>query len=526
MKYSIQMRVNLYACKIISCTCFAAATLSMVTSCGDHGSSRIETPNIIWIYADDHDQNAISAYGSELISTPNIDRIAIEGMIFRNSFVSNSICSPARAVIQTGKFSHLNGVRDNRTVFDSAQQTFPKLLQNRGYQTALIGKWHLRSTPSGFDYCNKLPGQGNYYDPLFVENGDTLSTDGHVTDLIGDFALEYLQEIRSTGDPFMLMVQFKAPHGPWMPPPRLLDLYQDDTIPPPESMFADRSLRGRPAEEQDMMIYGTMSRRETLVKLYDKQADTIVGEHWLKWLYSLLDEEEQAKFDSAYLEENRRFRAADMSEREKALWYYQRYIKDYLRCVAGIDENVGRILNYLDEAGLAENTIVMYSSDQGFHLGEYGWYDKRFMYDKSMRTPLLARWPGVIPERSECTELVQNIDMAETFLDATGVEVPDDMQGISLVPLMKDPDHRTGRDALYYHYYEFPRPHHVYPHYGVRTHTEKLIHFYTIDHWEYYDLLEDPGEAVNRYDEKNDRGELSGLKALLNEHRQIYKDDE
>jgi len=516
--------LHMFRIKAVLVLSFAIA-LHMLFSCGVNHEPQEIRPNIIWIYADDHDQQAISAYGSGLNQTPNIDRIALEGMIFRNSFVSNSICSPARAVIQTGKFSHLNGMTDNKAQFDSAQQTFPKLLQKEGYQTALIGKWHLRSTPSGFDYWNKLPGQGNYYDPVFIRNGDTIGTDGHVTDIVGDFALEYLEEVRNHDQPFMLMMQFKAPHGPWMPPPRFLSLYEDDTIPPPETIFADPNLLGRPAVEQDMMINGTMSRRKTLLKIYDKQSDTIVGEHWLKWLYSLLDPEDQERFDGAYLEANREFFKSDMTAKEQTLWYYQRYIKDYLRCIAGIDENVGRLLDYLDESGLAENTIVMYSSDQGFYLGEHGWYDKRFMYDKSMRTPLLARWPGVIPPGSETNQMVQNIDMAETILAVAGAAAPDDMQGLSLLPLMRNPGSTLDRDALYYHYYEFPTPHHVYPHYGIRTNREKLIYFYTIDHWEYYNLEADTAELVNRYHEMKETQQIIDLKASLRALRIKYKDN-
>jgi len=499
--------------------------LTLVASCKRENRSGItEAPNIIWFYADDLDQEAISAYGSELITTPNIDRIAEEGMLFRNSFVSNSICAPARAVIQTGLFSHLNGVKGNKVAFDSSLVTFPKVLQAQGYQTALIGKWHLKSVPSGFDHWIKLPGQGNYYDPVFVRNGDTVHTKGYVTDQVGKFALEFIGNQRKEDQPFCLLVQFKAPHSPWMPAPRYLDKFKNDTFPVPETFFADWSLGGKPAMEQDMRIYGTMTRNGTLTKMYDKQGDSIIGHPWLTWLYSLLNKEEQARFDDAYLEENRRFMAAGLTEKEEAAWYYQRYIRDYLRCVAAVDENIGLVLESLDELGLADNTLVMYSSDQGFYLGENGWYDKRFMYDKSMRTPLLARWPAVIQPGTVNDALVQNIDMAETFIDVAGAHIPDQMQGISLLPLMKDPDYHTGRDALYYHYYEFPKPHHVYPHYGIRTETEKLIFFYTIDHWEYYNLGEDPAELVNRYTEPEYSENIKALKKRLQELRIQYGD--
>ena len=504
--------------------------LAGLAACGgadkSDSDSTKDRPNIIWIYADDHDQRAISAYGGTLIETPNIDKLAKEGMLFENSFVTNSICAPCRAVILTGKYSHLNGVRDNKAAFDTANQTFPELLQRAGYNTAFVGKYHLKTSPEGFDYWNKLPGQGHYYDPHFIENGDTIRVNGYVTDITTDFALRFLDEKRDKSKPFMLMLQNKAPHGPWMPAPRHLSLYKNDTFPVPETFFHDCSKRGTPACEQDMNIYKKFTERQTLMKMYDKQGDSIITEKWLSWLYSLLEKEEQQMFDDAYLEENRAYNKANFTQKEKEIWAYQRYIKDYLRCIKAIDENVGRVLQYLEDNGLEDNTIVMYSSDQGFYLGEFGWYDKRFMYEKSLRTPLIVKWPGVTKPGSKSKEMVLNLDMAETFIDIAGAKIPGDMQGKSLVPLLKEKNDKFSRDAIYYHYYEFPKPHHVYPHYGVRTRDKKLIHFYTIDEWEFYDLGKDPQELENKIDKSKYQEDIKDLKIKIIELQKKYKDEQ
>ncbi len=446
-------------------------------------------------------------------------------MVFSNSFVTNSICSPARAVVQTGKFSHLNGVKDNKNSFDGAQQTFPKLLQQGGYQTALIGKWHLRSVPTGFDYYNVLPGQGNYIDPTFIRNGDTITTDGYVTDITTDFAIEFLQT-RNQDKPFCLMLQHKAPHGPWFPAPRHLSMFKNDSMPLPETFFHDCKKKGTPACEQDMEIYDRFMENPTLAKMYKKESDSIITHPWLTWLYDLLSEEEQQQFDSTYLAENQYFRTAELSERQRKIWMYERYIKDYMRCVKAIDENVGKVLDYLEQSGLSENTIVMYSSDQGFYLGDFGWYDKRFMYDISMRTPLIARWPAKIKAGTSVNEMVQNVDMAETFLDIAGLTIPEDMQGLSLLPLMQDASASLDRQELYYHYYEFPDPHHVYPHFGVRTESLKLIYFYTINEWEFYDLQKDPQELINLYEENEYKDDIQILKKKILELQEKYKDEE
>ena len=490
--------------------------MTVIISCsGRKERAGTPPPNIIWIYADDHDQRAISAYSDRLVQTPNIDRIAGEGILFSRSFVTNSICAPCRAVLLTGKHSHLNGVSGNRAPFDGSQQTFPKLLQKEGYRTALVGKWHLHSLPTGFDYWNILPGQGNYYNPRFIEMGDTSVRNGYVTDVTTEIALEFLKSREEEDRPFCLMLHQKAPHGPWMPAPEDLLRYRDHSFPVPATFFSDCSLRGTAACEQNIEIHDRFAEKPTLAKMYDRKPDTLMAPDWLRWLISRLSEEEQALFDSCYLADNRRFLQSETGDSAAALWYYQRYIRDYIRCVEAIDENVGRVLDYLDKSGLAENTIVFYSSDQGFYLGDHGWYDKRFMYDISMSTPLLARWPGRIEPGSVCDELVQNLDMAQTMLDLAGAEIPANMQGISLLPLLTGETGSSQRSALYYHYYEHPHFHNVYPHYGIRTHTSKLIHFYTLDEWEFYDLESDPQELINQIGNPRYRPLIDSLRSEL-----------
>jgi len=437
-------------------------------------------PNIIWLFSDDHGWQTLSAYGSKVNQTPNLDRIATEGMRFDRATVSNSICAPCRAVILSGKHSHLNGQLTNRDRFDGEQMTFPKVLRKGGYTTALIGKWHLKSDPTGFDYFDVLIGQGPYYNPPMKTNrGDEIKTvkhTGYTTDIITDKSLAWLKNDRDPDKPFMLMCQHKAPHRNWQPAPRHLNLYDDIEIPEPATLFDDYSGRGTAAKEQAMTIERHMNASD------------------LKLKAPRLTEQQQKAWNAAYDPKNEAFEKMNLEGRDLVKWKYQRYAKDYLRCVKAVDEGAGRILDYLEAEGLAENTVVMYSSDQGWYLGEHGWYDKRWMYEESFRTPLLARWPGVIEPGSVNDDLVQNIDFAQTFLDIAGVEAPADMQGASLVPLMKGQSPAFWRDSVYYHYYEFPGAHSVKRHEGVSTKTHKLIHFYDIGEWEMYDLKNDPDE--------------------------------
>jgi arylsulfatase A-like enzyme len=467
-------------------------------------------PNILFIMADDHAEQAISAYGSELVQTPSIDRIAHEGVLFRNAFVTNSICAPSRAVFLTGKYSHHNRLRDNRDEFDGGQLTFPKLLQQSGYQTAIVGKWHLKSAPTGFDHSKVLIGQGEYYSPVFLDNGEEVRHDGYVTDLITDFALDYLEK-RDPSRPFLLVYNHKAPHRNWMPAVRHLDMYADRDLPVPETFWDDyqgrKAAKGQDMRIADMYLSMDMKLHE---RAYGSEGGTGgqktftagAGDAW-KRSYARMTPEEKVAWDTHYDPINDAFEKERPTGRALTEWKFQRYMKDYLRCIAAVDENVGRVLDYLDQKGLAESTLVIYTSDQGFYLGEHGWYDKRFMYEESLAMPLVLRYPRAVPAGRASDSLVLNLDFAPTLLDFAGVEVPEEMQGRSLRPLLDGPPPADWRDAIYYHYYEYPHGwHDVRTHYGVRTDRYKLIRFYGDESfWELYDLATDPTEVRNVYGE-------------------------
>ena len=466
-------------------------------------------PNIIFIMTDDHASHAMSCYDSKINKTPNLDRIAKEGMRFDNCFCTNSICAPCRAVILTGKHSHINGVIDNRRRFDGSQQTFPKLLQKAGYQTAMIGKWHLKTDPTGFDYWSVLIGQGPYYNPPMKTPNGTVKYTGYTTDIITLLALDWLQHKRDKDKPFCLMYQHKAPHRNWQPGPEHLTMYDDVTIPEPATLFDDYSNRGRAAKEQDMSIEKTMNKSD--LKLVAPRN---------------LNPEQKKLWDAAYEPKNEAFRKANLQGKDLVRWKYQRYIKDYLRCIASVDDNVGDLLEYLDESGLAENTIVVYTSDQGFYLGDHGWFDKRFMYEESLRMPFLVRYPRQIKAASVNKDLVQNLDFGPTFLDFAGVQVPRDMQGRSMRKVLQGKTPKDWRTSIYYHYHEYPAVHSVKRHYGVRTKRYKLIHFYhDIDEWELYDLEKDPNEMKNVLADPAYANIVKDLKAELKRLRKKYKDD-
>jgi len=487
------------------------ALQSQLTGCKERPGVPAEKPvgtrpNIMFVFTDDHAAQAISAYGSRINRTPNIDRIAEEGVLFRNCFVTNSICAPSRAVILTGKHSHLNGVPTNRETFDGAQQTFPKLLRQAGYQTAIIGKWHLKSEPTGFDYWRVLRGQGTYYNPLFRTPEGEETIEGYTTDIITDLSLEWLKHGRDPEMPFMLMCQHKAPHRSWEPGPKYLGRYEDTVIPEPPTLFDNYEGRGTAARTQEMTISGHLNERD--LKLVPPRN---------------LTQEQLKTWEAAYGPRNEEFRKAELKGTDRTRWNYQRYLKDYIRCIDSVDENLGRLLDYLEETGLAENTLVVYSSDQGFYLGEHGWFDKRFMYEESLRMPFLARWPGVIEPGSVNEDLAQNLDFAETFLDVAGLQPPPDMQGRSLVPLLKGKTPQDWRKSIYYHYYEYPAVHMVRRHYGIRTLRYKLIHFYQEDEWELYDLVRDPYELRSLYDNPMYAGVVGELKAELKRLRTLYR---
>ena len=467
----------------------------------------VERPNIVWIFSDDHSYQTIGAYGGwsqDLDVTPNIDRLAQAGMRFDRCYVSNSICAPSRAVLLTGKHSHLNGKLDNREKFNHDQMNFAKLLQKGGYQTAMIGKIHLQGKMQGFDYWDVLIGQGHYNNTEFVSAEGKEKSKGYVTDVITDKTLNWLRQQRDKSKPFMLMMHHKAPHRNWHPARRDMDKYADVEIPEPSTLFDDYANRTTAAKKQDMTIAKTM-RMEGDVKLGGKYTN-----------------HSQYRRRNAYYEKNK------PTGKDLVKFKYQLYMKDYLRCIWAVDESVGQVLDYLDQSGLSENTIVMYCSDQGFYNGEHGWFDKRFMYEESFRTPLIVRWPGKVKAGSVNTDLVQNIDFAETFLDIAEMEVPSDMQGESIVPLLEGQTPADWRTSLYYHYYAYPSTHHVRRHEGVAEQRYKLIRFYGRDvpggeEWELFDREKDPRELNSEYSNPEYASQVKRLKKELRRLRQYYQ---
>ena len=455
-------------------------------------------PNIIFIFTDDHSPRAISAYGSEINQTPNIDRLANEGMLFEHTLVTNSICAPSRATVLTGKYNHLNGQITNAERFDGSQQTFPKLLQGAGYETAVIGKWHLKSDPTGFDHWQVLIGQGPYYNPPIGTPQDTSRIEGYTTDIITDLALDWLDKGRDSSKPFLLMYQHKAPHRRWDPGPDFLSMYDDVTIPEPETFRDDYSGRSSAAARANMRV----TRNLTALDLKITPPRGLTDEQMEVW-------------NASYEPKNDALRQSDLSGDELDAWKYQRYIKDYLRSVASVDYNIGRLLDYLDASGLAENTVVVYSSDQGWYLGEHGWYDKRWMYEESLTMPFIVRWPGHVKAGTRNASLVSNVDFAPTCLDMADVDIPSDMQGQSLVGILDGSAPRPVRKSFYYHYYEYPGSHCVQRHYGVRTDRYKLIYFYVLNEWELFDLEQDPNELKSVYGEATYSDARTELKAEL-----------
>ncbi len=490
-------------------------------------------PNILFIMSDDHAEQAISCYGSQLVQTPNIDRIAHEGIRFQNSFVTNSICAPSRAVLLTGKYSHLNGLRDNQDEFDGSQMTFPKLLQQVGYQTAMIGKWHLKTDPTGFDEWKILIDQGEYYNPTLIENGVRNEYIGYTTDLITDIAIDSLNR-RDRNRPFCMLVHHKAPHRNWMPNIKYLDAYNDRDLPLPETFYDDYQGR-QAAKEADMRIDDMyLSSDMKLNKgYYEKETGTggnltFASSAEAGWQNNLarLTEEQRKAWDAHYDRINVEFRDSHLTGDDLLRWKYQRYLKDYLSCILSVDESVGRLLEYLDTENLTENTLVVYTSDQGFYLGEHGWYDKRFMYEESLSMPLVMRYPDQLKANHISEKLVLNLDFAPTFLDFASAEIPEEMQGKSLRSITSRNGKGEWRDSIYYHYYEYPHGWHtVKRHYGVRTEKYKLIHFYhDIDTWELYDLEHDPNELNNLYGDPDYTDIVSTLKTELERLQEKYGD--
>jgi arylsulfatase A-like enzyme len=498
--------------------------------------SKTKRPNIIFIMSDDHAYQAISAYDDKLIQTPNIDRLAKEGMLFTNASVTNSICAPSRATILTGKHTHINGKVDNYFPFDTTQVTFPQIFKKNGYKTAMFGKLHFGNNPKGVDEFMILPGQGNYINPDFiVTNGDTIRKEGYVTDIITDVSLDWLKKEAADDEPFMMMYLHKAPHRPWWPRADKFKEFTKKTFPEPATLFDDYKNRGTAAKTAEMnllthMMYSHDSkiRPETLAKMEGK-VFPVVEEYPNGFYgpYNRATAEQKALYDPVLDSINDFFYEnwPKMNDTEKMKWKYQRYMQDYLGSISSVDDNVGRLLDYLDESGLAENTIVIYTSDQGFYLGEHGWFDKRFIYDESFKTPLLVRWPNVVKPGSVENEMVQNLDFAQTMLEAVGIIPPNDMQGESLIPLLKGNKKDWTRDAVYYQYYEYPSVHMVKRHYGIVSKEFKLVHFYyDVDEWELYDRLNDPNEMNNVYNDPAYADTVKKLKKDLIALRIKYKD--
>ena len=477
----------------------ATLVASMLSCVSQKKSGERKQYNIVYIMTDDHTAQMMSCYDRRYMETPNLDRIAADGVRFTNSFVANSLSGPSRACMITGKHSCANKFYDNSTcVFDSSQQTFPKLLQRAGYQTALVGKWHLESMPSGFDYWQILPGQGDYYNPDFItQDKSRIRKHGYVTNIITDDAIDWMENKRDKDKPFCLLIHHKAIHRNWLADTCNLALYEDKTFPLPDNFFDD--YEGRPAAAaQEMGIVKDMDMIYDLKMLRpDKQTRLkALYEHYL----GRMDEGQRAAWDKFYGPIIEDFYKQNLKGKELADWKFQRYMRDYMKTVKSLDDNVGRVLDYLKEKNLLDNTLVVYTSDQGFYMGEHGWFDKRFMYEESMRTPLVMHLPKDFSRKGDICEMVQNIDYAPTFLELAGAQIPGDIQGVSLVPLLKGEKPADWRKALYYHYYEYPAEHMVKRHYGIRTEHYKLIHFYDdIDEWELYDLKNDSTEMHNIY---------------------------
>ena len=495
-------------------------------------SAFAQQPNIIYIMSDDHDNDAISAYNKQFMQTPNIDRLAKEGIRFNKAFVGNSICAPARATLLTGQHSHKNGVKNNSTPFDTTKITIAHHLHNAGYQTALIGKWHLISKPQGFDHWKILPGMGQYHDTRMIEmSGDTITTKGYSADVITDDAINWLNN-RDKNKPFALFFHHKAPHRNFVPDLKYLEQFIKRTYPEPSTLYSDTTGRGAAWAKQTMNILWDMRLSADLkvdpVYLNDipalkPDADDIAT---YNALIKRIPESQRERYKEIYAERGKQIQQKKLRGKELMKYKYQWYMQDYLACIASVDESVGRILNYLDANKLSNNTAVIYTSDQGFYLGENGWFDKRFAYDVSMQTPLLIRWPGHIKANTVTNAMVQNIDFAPTILDIANGNIPTTMQGISLKPFLTGKQKTINRKYLYYHYYEFVKDHTVLPHLAIRGEQYKLIYFYTANEWQLYDLRKDPAEQTNLINSAGHQTIIKQLKTELMKLRAQYDDHE
>ena len=500
-------------------------------------------PNIIYIMTDDHSYQTISAYGhpiSQLAPTPNIDRLAQEGMLFQQAFVENSLSTPSRACLMTGLYSHQNGQRFLWGTIDTTQVFFSELLQEAGYQTGVVGKWHINCEPKGFDYYHVLHDQGEYYNPEFKNKdsqGEYIKEEGYATTLITDHSIRFIEE-RDPDKPFCLLVHHKAPHRNWMPEPQYLNLYEDTEFPLPETFYDDYKTRCSPAHTQDMTVDKTMTFVYDL-KVQELKDKKPYSDEWnvdgLSQSLERMTPAQRKSWNDFYQPRNQQFIAQQLKGDELLKWKYQNYLRDYLRCIKTIDDQVGRIIEYLEKEGLMDNTIIVYTSDQGFYMGEHGWFDKRFMYEESFRTPLVIRYPKAIAPGKTSKALVQNIDYAPTMLALAGIAKPQTMSGRSLLPLFSGETPADWRTSLYYHYYDYPAIHNVRRHDGVRTDRYKLIHFYgegqsgndvKIDCNELYDLQNDPLELNNLYGKRGYEKITAELQLLLDNYRKELKVDE
>lgn len=476
----------------------------------DTSSPLPKRPNIVFIFSDDHSLQSIGAYGSHLSEfcrqhnvTPNLDRLAAAGALFPNSFCGNSLCSPSRASILTGLHSRANGVMNLNSPVRSGLWMFPQAVRTAGYQTAAIGKWHLGDTPAQTDYSRLLRGQGDYWNPEFIGPEGVEKRTGYVTDIITDMGIDWLKQ-RDGGKPFLLMLQHKAPHRPWAPPTRYYQWLADVTIPEPPTLFDDYKGRAEPARTQRMEVGRDMNLLSDLKVVPPGKGPN-------------------AEFDEAFGPRNEAFEKANLQGTALTRWKYQEYMKDYLRCVKGVDDSIGRVLDYLKAEGLEDNTVVIYSSDQGFFNGEHGWFDKRWIYEESIHMPLIVRWPGVVKPGSRPTPMVQNIDYAPTFVEIAGGTVPPGLHGKSIVPILRGETPADWRTNVYYHYYD--RGHAVTPHYGVRTSRFTLAHFYSLDQWELFDNEKDPHQLRSVYDDPAYGGTVAQLKTELERLRKDYEAD-
>ncbi len=530
MRYSIAKRTFLFI--------MSAGLMYFVGSCQVNQKENNATttaegakasrPNILFIMSDDHAYQAISAYGSELSQlapTPNIDRIAQNGALFTHMYNTNSICGPSRAVILTGKHSHMNGFRQNGERFDGNQPTLPKKLKSIGYQTALIGKWHLYGYPQGFDYWNIVEDQGHYYNPDFIKMGDTIRIAGYATDIITEEALNWLEKNARQEKPFFMMLHHKAPHRNFMPPLRYLNAFDSITFPVPDTYF-DRHENQIAAQQQLQTIYKDMYEGHDLKLSKGYGSTDLANNPWTND-FDRMSPEQKTIWNKAYLEKNNAFWKADLKGKELAIWKFQRYLQEYLATVKAVDDGVGKVLDYLKESGLMENTIVVYTSDQGFYLGEKGFFDKRFMYEESFRMPFMIQYPGTIKAGIKVSALTQNLDFAQTFLDYANADdsLTVGMQGKSFKPLLDGKISQDDfREAIYYHYYDYPAFHMVKKHYGIKTKRYKLMHFYDdIDTWEFYDLKVDPKELHNAIDDQNYQEIIAHMHKKLDSLQKVYK---